>query len=601
MDTDISAGLNPAAPASARTDWIVTLAWVVPFLILLPMAWGRTGDVVVDSFHDLTVAMRLQQGEILYRDIAYLYGPVGAFAVWLWSAIAGFSVGSYLLLCAVMALLELHLADRLARPFLAPVGRMFLLLGILGTFTFHSELFGRLMPYSLSAFLAELLFLFFLERLVASRQAGTGHGAPLAAGLAAGILLHTKLEFGLVASGAMVLDFLVERMVPSGDRLLRHRTNMWIGWLMGIAGGFLLVHALGSDVHSYVSNINPFPFLTSAAGRNLAVFAGGITSGSRMLDVAAFAVLTASVMLVPAGVLWCFVQRSVRTVVLLLGAVVIVTVWRSRLPVVLGYTVLTGATVFLLLAVAALVPDVRKNAASRTRLLVVLPAAALLARSPAALAPGLFGSFYLLPALVIGVMLSGEWGRWLGFFWPRRSAQAVAAGFCLYAAWGFGENLSRFKVKTYAVAPGLLPFMTDGNRARVVGGAIDYLARRVKPGDMLAVVPQEPVFYFALQAMPVFPDHNFIAHVVRGEPMQELADRLRAVGPRYAVVSNRPYREGGLGEFGNSYAFEIQAVLDSHYHLAAVFGREKLPAGAVVTGALGDPYYSVRIYERNPD
>ncbi len=591
--------MDKSSPAGARSRWIVTTIWLAVFVVLVPLGFGRAGDVVVDSFHDLTTAMRISSGEALYKEIAYLYGPVGAYVVWIWTSIFGLSVKAYLGLCAHLAAIELYLVDRLSRRYLAPLGRLFLLLGVTGVFTLHSELFSRLMPYSISAFLAELGFLFFLERWAAGRDVESGPVPGAAAGLAAGLLMHTKLEFGLVAAVAIGLD-LFSGVVPdlSGNRQKDRRKALVSGWLLGLLLGFPLVYSLGGDIQSYLSNIDPRPFLSSGAGRKLAEIAGGATTADRAMNVFRFAGLSGLALLLPASVIWFFSVRTLRTGVVAALSVLLGVFFRSEITAWLDYTPLTAVILLLVLAAAAILPGLKRNRTHSTKLLLAVAAGGLLLRSPGALAPGLFGTFYLLPALVVGLMLSGQWIRWLGVRLPRRSAQALVFGFFLYSLPGLEANLSRFRVKEYAPSVRLLPFTTDGTRARVIGKTLTYLSDKVRPGDYLAVMPQEPVIYFALQAKPVFPDHNFIAHIVRGDPVPDLVDRLESRRPKFVVVSNRPYREGGLGAFGTDYGQELQAVIGRDYRVAQRFGQPAVPAGAVVTGTLGDPYYAITVYER---
>ncbi|MBN2107447.1 MAG: hypothetical protein JW832_08460 [Deltaproteobacteria bacterium] len=587
-----------AHPDGTPKYWIVTAIWLAVFLAALPFVFGRAGDVIVDSFYDLTVAMRLQSGEALYRDLAYLYGPVGAWVDWLWSSVFGLTVRAYLLICALLAAVELHMADRIARRYLAPPGRLFLLFGLMGVFTFHSELFGRLMPYSLSSFLAELGFLIFLDRWISARESANSNISAAAAGIAAGLLLHTKVEFGVVATIAICLDILFEQCIAaSGSGRTAQRKGLIYGWALGVGLGFALLLPLGGDVFLYFSSADPRPYLTTDAGKKLAESAGSITSLKQLVQLAAFAVGSAAIMLLSAAVFWLISVRNIRTGLLVFSSGALVWLLWPFIGSWLDYTPLPGVILFLALCAAALLPDLQHNAANRTKLLLVLAAGGCLLRCLGALCPGLYGSFYLLPALVVSIALSGEWGRWLDFKQPHFSAQAMAFGFFVLSLWGAEANFQRFRVKNYSPSSALMPFATDKNRGQIIGDTLVFLSEKVRPGEYLAVMPQEPIISFALQAKPVFPDHNFIAHAVRGDSMAALALKFETRKPKFVVVSNRPYREGGLGPFGSNYAREIQALIDRDYTVVRKFGPSPFPADDAVAIWVSFPSYAITVYE----
>ncbi|MGD0540509.1 MAG: hypothetical protein ABSB33_03215, partial [Tepidisphaeraceae bacterium] len=57
-------------------------AWLPPTLIattglsLAYWLWAHTGEILLDFGNELYVAWQLSQGKTLYRDIAYLFGPL---------------------------------------------------------------------------------------------------------------------------------------------------------------------------------------------------------------------------------------------------------------------------------------------------------------------------------------------------------------------------------------------------------------------------------------------------------------------------------------------------------------------------------------------
>src|SRR5687768_16039842 len=66
-----------------------------PLLILLiglPMllwSWDRWPDVLVDSSRELYVPWQLSEGKVLYRDVAYVQGPLSPYLNSLWFRLFG--------------------------------------------------------------------------------------------------------------------------------------------------------------------------------------------------------------------------------------------------------------------------------------------------------------------------------------------------------------------------------------------------------------------------------------------------------------------------------------------------------------------------------
>ncbi len=67
--------------------------------------WGKTGDILIDFGNDLYISWRVSQGDVLFRDVAYLYGPLSPTIDGLAMRICGAAIGTILgLNLAVLAL-----------------------------------------------------------------------------------------------------------------------------------------------------------------------------------------------------------------------------------------------------------------------------------------------------------------------------------------------------------------------------------------------------------------------------------------------------------------------------------------------------------------
>ena len=59
-----------------RPDWLSITLITATALSLTYWLWSRTGEIILDFGNELYTAWQLSQGKTLYRDVAYLYGPL---------------------------------------------------------------------------------------------------------------------------------------------------------------------------------------------------------------------------------------------------------------------------------------------------------------------------------------------------------------------------------------------------------------------------------------------------------------------------------------------------------------------------------------------
>lgn len=67
---------TPRAENIDRQDLPYLLLILASFISGIAVSWQRWGDLLVDSGRELNVPLRLAQGEMLYSDVGYIYGPL---------------------------------------------------------------------------------------------------------------------------------------------------------------------------------------------------------------------------------------------------------------------------------------------------------------------------------------------------------------------------------------------------------------------------------------------------------------------------------------------------------------------------------------------
>jgi hypothetical protein len=175
------------------------LIWAVKFYT----TWAAWGSLSSDSGHEMYIPAQLAQGKQLYRDIWFMYGPASAYfngclfrvfgihlAVLYWA-------GS---LSALVSAIFLYLVGmRLTHWLIGWTAAAALLLE-----AFHPTIFCFPLPYTFAAVYACLVGCIFLWISVVAVD--SSHWAWIvAAGLAAGIALLEKPEYGVACFGTLCL------------------------------------------------------------------------------------------------------------------------------------------------------------------------------------------------------------------------------------------------------------------------------------------------------------------------------------------------------------------------------------------------------------
>jgi hypothetical protein len=120
--------------------------------ILCWSIWGKTGDILIDFGNDLYVSWRVSQGDVLFRDVAYLYGPLSPTIYASAMRICGAGIGTILGLNLGILVLTTGLVYWLMRGISGPLARIVGAIFFLGVFALSSPTkianYNFLTPYA---------------------------------------------------------------------------------------------------------------------------------------------------------------------------------------------------------------------------------------------------------------------------------------------------------------------------------------------------------------------------------------------------------------------------------------------------------------------
>lgn len=179
-------------------------------LLLLAVTWGRWPDLLSDFGRELYIPWQISQGQVLYRDLFYLNGPLSPY----YHALLFRVFGASLLVLVLSNLAVLALATVLIYQIIRDMSDrrtaqaavlVFLLLFAFGHLE-NSGNYNFITPYSHEMTHGLLLALALLALLARDPEGRRARGLALA-GLLYGLIFLTKVEI-FVAATAMVLAWL---------------------------------------------------------------------------------------------------------------------------------------------------------------------------------------------------------------------------------------------------------------------------------------------------------------------------------------------------------------------------------------------------------
>jgi hypothetical protein len=185
--------------------WCGPVLIAMVFLALTALTWRKWPDLLIDFGRELYVPWQLLAGKVLYRDIAYLNGPLSPYLNALWFKIFGGSLTTIIFCNLVIIVFITTIIFLLIRKSCNAFTATFASIVFLSTFVFGHIVFvgnyNYVCPYSHELthgiFLALLLIIFLSLNINRCRP-----GYIILAGLCLGLIFLGKAEVFLAAAGA---------------------------------------------------------------------------------------------------------------------------------------------------------------------------------------------------------------------------------------------------------------------------------------------------------------------------------------------------------------------------------------------------------------
>jgi hypothetical protein len=636
VDTAHSLGLEPPAgsPEGKRnfpSEWIARCVIISTGGALAWYTWGHWGDFQVDSGRELYVPAAILKGQLLFRDLWYMYGPlapyVKALLFWIFGVHLTVLYIFGLLLTVYAALITFEVAGQmnLEMP-VRIVPSLFLL-----TEAFYPCIRNFVFPYSYAASLGSclgLMCLYFVLRYASTRRT---RDLGLAA-LIASLVILTKQEFG-VACLALLGFEVVASFHGSLRELVKNVGLCLAGLSPALAVYAWFVWKLSARIVFFENWIStPGTYFMRTFGKRTMAHQGFRFVPAELLEVAEYALLAlalwyvlaflnASVIrklalksrplmlvpvllsMLPLGIISFVFFRHAPSGMVVDTRVFARSVWEQ--PACFLFTSLSQAILpsglFLLVLFFLVRAIVNLRSASSNSLAVQeiclgIYAALVGVRQMMELQPSLYegGVFFNVPAFMIFVILVDRTIRWASRSLNANNRSFVAGSMLVLE--------SVFLFFLFPARPGVLParlstdygtFYTKPDIAVLFPQIISFMKTHTENGKDILVVPEPPSLYVFAGMEAPSRWYSLVQGYVPPPQEREYINEIKSNYVKYVLIGNREewagYATSGFGE--NGYNHEIYRWIMANYERVGQFGPVQGRAAPATS-------YVMSIYQR---
>ncbi len=582
-------------------DRIARIGLLLTLIVLVSLTWRKWGYLPIDSGREMYVPAAISEGRRLYFDLTYPYGPLipywHAALFRLFGIHLGVLIGAGVSVVGIATLLFYSVS----RVFL-PVWLSFAAVFVFLMQACQVDLFNYILPYSYPAAYGSMfavLLLWLLLRRFESRYIA-------AAGFLAGLMMLTKLEFGVAGYAGLGCAIVIRSVQARSIRTLVECLCACIPgavlWL-GIYGWYL--HAAGADFF-LGDNLAILP--SSHFQRHFAKLWNektGLVLSPRALAISAarglsgFGVLAGCVVLAARSKLarWTLPVAAVGLCGIHLVAIAAhaANVARiDRLAVKVLHPVFFNSGM-IWVGLVVLVLAARDKQPSAVVLCAMAMACGL--RVLTRIAPNGYSIYF--DVLVYQVLLVGLYRVSKQFSVDLDGAFGnVVAGILCLSMVTLTLEYYPIRSRSYMVSSARGTLYATPEVGRGFSQALRFLEAAKQKSRRVVVMPEDTALYFFSGDFlrdTGAPSRWYIVTpqvLPPGEATAQYIDDLERAGIHYVIVSDRATPEFGFPVFGIDYGQQIFAWLGKNYRVVQRIGEYQPVAFPREWGAL--------VYERRP-
>ena len=554
-------GRSPFAPR--LSEWFPEIFFVAVTTAAGIWAGGRWLDPTGDPGFAWSLAYRLAEGDVLYRDVYLAYGPLSPYLLAGLGRLFDFSAGWFLASNWVAAVTAGVLLLRCGRPLLSTTERLAAAGVILAISVWAPGPARLVLPYYPGVVHALALSLGALL-VVRSSRLSTGAGSSIA-GLLAGFAFLAKQEIGVAALLAALAPLLARPR-----ELLSRGVRTAASFVVVVGAAFaaiLLVPGVTLQALRHSNHLWPLDPAPPEALGTLFRLAAGMSEPGWPFDVrqAAWCLLVQVGLVAVAGLL-AVRARKISHWIPVLGLAAVLLAWwavegfrfSTRVPVALSAIVAFAVASFGLFA---------RRLEHREELLAIGTFAGL-AGLRAVFSPTLSGPFdgpaHFAASVTWILFLCVLVPRYLApepraAAWTRRLTAVLVFATATFGAIAGAQHL-RFPWRE-AVSTARGTVFLDLVDASFFRG----LSREIRPGEEVLVLPEINAVDVLYRARSVSPLLDHIPGWLDARVENLLISRLGKTPPEVVVCFERSLYELGASRFGDGYGERVAAWLEERF------------------------------------
>lgn len=614
QDRSLSERMSVArAHTDARRGGLALAMLAAVFAILLAISWQKWANLTIDGGREMHTPLRLLRGELIYRDVYYLYGPLAPYLNAGLYAVFGIHLNTLYGAGTVASVLVLLLVFRLGET-LTGLWEASLTTWLVLVLCVFKQDGAYIFPYTYSAVYGTVLGLGALAAQVRYIQGRQSRQLTLS-GVLAGLALVCKLEFGFAATASLLALALSGQ---PGDRARVLIRGLWPALAIPLVTYGVLLSLIPWDRlvkdtflwPGYIPSELVYFNRTKLGLNDPAKTLRELLSALSMLGIAATAVIIAGASRAAGSVravLRTLPQSQSRRLLLVAGAsvavlLVNVSIYKTRWDVS-PFRALPVLCLGVIYGCARRRDAHPEGELTRRSLFVVgVYGLAVLARVILRVPSGGAYGAYLLPVpLLLFTHLATTFYRPMLAAFPvsllhaRRVVTTLFVTALTAATAVIAYRYDKDEYVALETARGTAKLSAQDTSA--FRGALDFIARQTQPEDYVCAVPEGSSLNFLGERPAPLRYEILTPGFLDAAGEQRAIEQLKARHVTLVLLLNRPTTEFGCPVFGRDCYRDLMRWIDANYEVAAVFGE-----GASAASQIGDERFFIKGYRpRMPD
>ena len=576
-------------PSYDTADLLASAAIAVGFCLLATQTWAHWGDLQIDCGREVYVPYEILKGRMLYRDIAYPYGPLVPYLQAIVVAIFGLHLITFYFFGLICTLTISYLAYSIARRIVPPAAALAVSIVCL-TQAFNPFLFNYVFPYSYAAVVGLLLGLATLHFLFEFVDTGAGRQLAIAS-LTASLALLCKQEFGAAALLAVGFAMVQEFSASSSTAQLVRRISMVMPGLLLAAlvyGWFFLRLSPGFILRENFALSPTSPFMSTLGPRWIA------QQGFRFVPAEMISKLSKVVFSLA---VWFLVARLFSALnhvgrAVLLGAATLSAVVASLallpatshlVPALIAYNFWNIGTfpigmywvapAILIASTAGLIPQADLKTI-RAIALVTLFAIVLALRVLFSIRRIGYSVYYNVPMFLVYMIAVTSVIRVGGGRLPP-SARDRLVNYILVAIsiWLFAIPYPKPPVPTTPLETPLGMIFTTPAEAAAVPKIVSFIESQTAAGHRVMILPEFPMMYAMTGTESPSRWFEVTPGMLDDDEEKKFISDAEAGHVDYVIITNRATHEYGVPYFGLDWAQGLYAWIVGNFEQVSEFGR----------------------------